>query len=137
MNTKNKSVLWDILIGIITAVISFIILEKLKLSMALIAISPLPLIAGFIRGKNPAENRFIKVILMNLLFLLLIMAIMNGSNSFYAIRDFLEVNKKDLFKLFKMKGKQKRLPSRMTISRLLSSIDFDKLKITILQLGIK
>lgn len=78
MNTKNKSVLWDILVGIITAVISFIILEKLKLSMALIAISPLPLIAGFIRGKNPAENRFKKVILMNLLFLLLIMAIMNG-----------------------------------------------------------
>jgi thiol-disulfide isomerase/thioredoxin len=79
MNTKNKSVLWDILVGIITAVISFIILEKLKLNMALIAISPLPLIAGFIRGKTPAENRFIKVILMNLLFLLLIMAIMNGA----------------------------------------------------------
>jgi len=58
-----------------------------------------------------------------------IMSIMNGANSFYAIRDFLEINKKDLFKLFKMKGKQKRLPSRMTISRLLSSIDFDKLKL--------
>ena len=56
-----------------------------------------------------------------------IMAIMNGSNSFYAIRDFLEVNKKDLFKLFKMKGKYKRLPSRMTISRLISEISFDKL----------
>lgn len=78
MNTKNKSVLLDILVGIITAVISFIILEKLKLNMALIAISPLPLIAGFIRGKNPAENIFIKVILMNLLFLILFMAIMNG-----------------------------------------------------------
>ena len=78
MNTKNKSVLWDILVGTITAVISFVILEKLKLNMALIAISPLPLIAGFIRGKNPTENRFIKVILMNLLFLLLIMAIING-----------------------------------------------------------
>ena len=56
-----------------------------------------------------------------------IMAIMNGSNSFYAIRDFMEVNKKDLFKLFKMKGKYKRLPSRMTISRLISEISFDKL----------
>ncbi len=56
-----------------------------------------------------------------------IMAIMNGSNSFYAIRDFLEINKKDLFKLFKMKGKYKRLPSRMTISRLISEISFDNL----------
>lgn len=58
-----------------------------------------------------------------------IMSIMNGATSFYAIRDFLEINKKDLFKLFKMKGKQKRLPSRMTISRLLWSLDFDKLKL--------
>ena len=56
-----------------------------------------------------------------------IMALMNGAVSFYAIRDFLEINKKDLFKLFKMKGKQKRLPSRVTILRLFSSIDFNKL----------
>ncbi len=48
----------------------------------------------------------------NLSFILItsIMALMNGAVSFYAIRDFLEINKKDLFKLFKMKGKQKRLP---------------------------
>ena len=78
MNTKNKSILWDIIVGIITAIISFIILEKLKLNIALIAISPLPVIAGFIRGKNPTENMFVKIIFMNLLFLLLIMAIMNG-----------------------------------------------------------
>ena len=56
-----------------------------------------------------------------------IMALMNGAVSFYGIRDFLEINKKDLFKLFKMKGKQKRLPSRVTILRLFSSIDFNKL----------
>lgn len=56
-----------------------------------------------------------------------IMAIMNGAVSFYAIRDFLEINKKDLFKLFKMKGKYKRLPSRVTILRLFSSINYNKL----------
>ncbi len=54
---------------------------------------------------------------------------MNGATSFYAIRDFLEINKKDVFKLFKMKGKQRRLPSRMTISRLLPFLNFDKLKL--------
>ena len=53
------------------------------------------------------------------------MAVMNGATSFYAIKDFMEANKKDLFKLFKMKRKYKRLPSRMTISRLFSSLDFD------------
>lgn len=56
-----------------------------------------------------------------------IMSIMNGAKSFYAIKDFMEVNKKDLFKIFKMRGKYKRLPSRMTISRLISEISFEKL----------
>lgn len=78
MNTKDKIILWDILAGIITAVICFFILENLKLNIALIAFSPFPVIAGFIRGKTPTENRFGKIILMNLLFLILIMAIMNG-----------------------------------------------------------
>ncbi len=55
------------------------------------------------------------------------MSVMNGDTSFYAIRDFMESNKKDLFKLFKMKGKYKRLPSRKTISRLISSLDFNSL----------
>ena len=58
-----------------------------------------------------------------------IMAIMNGSASYYSIRDFFEINKKDLFKLFKLRGRKKRLPSRVTILRLFSSIDFDKLKL--------
>ena len=58
-----------------------------------------------------------------------IMAIMNGATSHYAIKDFFEVNKKDLFKLFKLRGKQKRLPSRVTILRVFSAIDFDKLKL--------
>jgi len=78
MNTKNKIILWDILAGIITAVICFFILENLKLNIALIAFSPFPVIAGFIRGNTPTENRFGKIILMNLLFLILIVAIMNG-----------------------------------------------------------
>lgn len=78
MNTKNKSILWDILVGIISAIIAFFILENFKLNIALIAFSPIPVIAGFIRGKIPVENIFTKTILMNLLFLVLLMPIMNG-----------------------------------------------------------
>ena len=78
MNTKNKTNLLDISVGVITAVIAFLILENLKLNIALAAFSPFPVIAGFIRGKIPAKNKFIKIILMNLLFLILIMPIMNG-----------------------------------------------------------
>ena len=78
MNTKKKSNLWDILVGLITALIAFFLLENLKLNIALIAFSPFPVIAGFIRGKIPAENIFIKTTLMNLLFFVLIMPIMNG-----------------------------------------------------------
>lgn len=63
------------------------------------------------------------------ILLVSIMAIMNGSASYYAIRDFFEINKKDLFKLFKLRKNKKRLPSRVTILRLFSSIDFDKLKL--------
>ena len=78
MNTKNKGVVLDIITGILSAVISFFLLNELELGVALIAISPFPLIAGYIRGRIPAESRVAKVILMNLLFLLLLMAIMNG-----------------------------------------------------------
>jgi len=78
MNTKNKSILWDILVGIISAIIAFFILENFKLNIALIAFSPFPVLAGFIRGKIPVGNIFIKTILMNLLFFVLIMPIMNG-----------------------------------------------------------
>lgn len=78
MNIKNKSNLWDILVGVITAVIAFLLLENFKLNIAIIAFSPFPVIAGFIRGKIPIENTFKKILLLNLLFLVLIMPIMNG-----------------------------------------------------------
>lgn len=78
MDTKTKTVLWDILAGIVSSVISFIILSNLNLNIALIAISPFPLIAGIIRGKNRTENIYVKILSMNILFLLLIMAVMNG-----------------------------------------------------------
>ncbi len=61
------------------------------------------------------------------ILLVSIMAIMNGASSFYAIRDFFELNKKDLFKLFKMKKKQKRIPSKETITRVFRLISFDEL----------
>jgi hypothetical protein len=56
-----------------------------------------------------------------------IMAIMNGATSIYAIADFAKSNKKDLFKLFKMKKKQKRIPSKETIARVFRLISFENL----------
>lgn len=78
MNTKSKSNLRDILVGVITAVVAYFILENFKLNIALIVFSPLPILAGFIRGKTQAENISKKIILMNLLFLVLLLPIMNG-----------------------------------------------------------
>ena len=56
-----------------------------------------------------------------------IMAIMNGAKSFYSIKDFMEVNKKDLFKLFKMRKNKKRIPSKETITRVFRSISYEQL----------
>lgn len=56
-----------------------------------------------------------------------IMAIMNGAASIYAISDFIEMNKKELFKIFNMKKEKKRVPSRETINRLFRLISFKEL----------
>lgn len=56
-----------------------------------------------------------------------IMAIMNGATSINAIADFAKANNKDLFKLFKMKKKQKRVPSKETIARVFRLISFEDL----------
>lgn len=61
---------------------------------------------------------------LSFILLVSIMAIMNGANSFYAIRDFFEINKKDLYKLFKMKKHQKRIPSKETITRIFRAISY-------------
>ena len=78
MDKRNKSILGDVLVGMITAGICIFIFEKIEFSNALIAFSPFPLIAGFIRGRTEIENILVKIILMNLLFFVLILAIMNG-----------------------------------------------------------
>lgn len=78
MRIDDKSMLWDVLAGVITAIITFFILEKFKLNIALIVFSPLPVITGFIRGKTLSEDKSKKVILMNILFFVLILPILNG-----------------------------------------------------------
>ncbi|MCC5946809.1 MAG: TlpA family protein disulfide reductase [Bernardetiaceae bacterium] len=78
MKTETKATLLDILTGIASAVSCFFILESFALHIAIVLFSPLPVLAGFIRGKAPADNRFLKVLLMNLLFFVLFMAILNG-----------------------------------------------------------
>lgn len=64
---------------------------------------------------------------LNFILVVSIMAIMNGATSIYAIADFANANKKDLFKLFKMKKKQKRIPSKETIARVFKLISFETL----------
>lgn len=64
---------------------------------------------------------------LSFILLVSIMAIMNGASSIYAIADFAKSNKKDLFKLFKMKKKQKRIPSRETINRVFTLLSFEEL----------
>ncbi len=78
MKKYDVSIFLDILVGIITAIITYFILETFKLSIALLVFSPLPLIAGFIRGKSSLKSKFIQTILMNLLFFVLLLAILNG-----------------------------------------------------------
>ena len=78
MDAKNKAIAWDVLVGIIAATGSYFIFENFKLNIALILFSPLPLLAGFIRGKGPEKDRLMKLVCLNALFLVLVMAIMNG-----------------------------------------------------------
>ena len=56
-----------------------------------------------------------------------IMSIMSGATSINAISIFIIRHKKSLCNLFKLKKKNRRVPSRKTISRTLSMLDFEKL----------
>lgn len=56
--------------------------------------------------------------------LIVIMSIMSGASSLYAIEDFAERHKKNLFTLFNLQGKNKRVPTRKTFERLLAAINF-------------
>lgn len=71
MKPKSKSALYDILVGILAALISFTILFYLPFRAGFVLMSPLPFIAGFIRGKDPQESALIKVSVMNSLYYLI------------------------------------------------------------------
>ena len=57
--------------------------------------------------------------------ILAIMSTMSGFHSLRAMGDFIEKNRKELIKTFKPKND--KLPSYLTINRVLQDIDFDKL----------
>lgn len=56
--------------------------------------------------------------------ILAIMSTMSGSHSLRAIGDFIEKNREELIKTFKPKND--RLPSYLTVNRVLQNVDFDK-----------
>lgn len=58
---------------------------------------------------------------------IVIMAIMSDCLSISAMSDFATRHQKALFKLFKLKKKKRRIPSRVTISRMLAVLDFEQL----------
>lgn len=58
------------------------------------------------------------------MMLILIMAVMSGATSLYAIEDFAQRHQQQLYKLFKLKGKKRRVPNRKTFERLLAALDF-------------
>lgn len=57
--------------------------------------------------------------------ILAIMSTMSGFHSLRAMGDFIEKNRKELIKTFKPKNN--KLPSYLTINRVLQNVDFDKL----------
>jgi len=56
---------------------------------------------------------------------IVIMATMSGALSIAAIADFAKRHKNALCKLFDLENRKKRVPSRLTIARLLSAMDFE------------
>lgn len=59
--------------------------------------------------------------------LIIIMSIMSGALSIVAMADFAKRHQKALCGLFNLKKKQKRVPSRVTLGRLMATIDFKEL----------
>jgi len=64
---------------------------------------------------------------LHFVLFLSIMGIMNGATSICGISDFAESNKRELWKLFKLRKYKRRIPSRETIGRILSLVSFEDL----------
>jgi DDE_Tnp_1-associated/Transposase DDE domain len=60
------------------------------------------------------------------ILIIVIMATMSGALSMVAMADFARRHKAALLQLFNLKGKKRRIPSRLTIARLLSAMNFEQ-----------
>lgn len=65
--------------------------------------------------------------------LIVIMALMSGAQSLYAIEDFAQRHQQQLYRLFQLEGKNRRVPGRKTIERLLAALDFQQLSAVFLK----
>ena len=59
--------------------------------------------------------------------IIIIMALMSGAQSLYAIEDFAQRHQAFLYKLFSLEDKQRRVPGRKTFERLLAVLPFQQL----------
>lgn len=73
--------------------------------------------------KDPRRDQG-KVHSLEMIMTIALMSIMSGYTSIRSMSIFAETHKKDLFKLFKLKGKKRKVPSEKTIWRALTRVDF-------------
>ena len=70
---------------------------------------------------------------LSFVLIIVIMALMSGAQSLYAIEDFAQRHQAYLYKLFGLEDKQQRVPGRKTFERLLAVIPFQQLSAVFLQ----
>jgi predicted transposase YbfD/YdcC len=79
----------------------------------------------FIKSLEDKRSNLGKRHELYVVIIIAIMGLMNGYLSFRGLEDFAERNKKDFYKIFKLK--KKRMPKRDTFRRIFSQIEFEKL----------
>jgi thiol-disulfide isomerase/thioredoxin len=85
MTAKIRTVLFDILSGLLTFIIVCVFLSYFDFSLTVLVFAPLPVIAGFVRSKQHENEMFVKVLLMNIFFFLLLLPAINGMFHFLAL----------------------------------------------------
>ena len=78
MSTKSRTVLFDILAGVIIFVVACTLLGYLDAGVALFVFAPVPVIAGFLRTRSTGIEPLVKALLMSLLFFLFLLPVING-----------------------------------------------------------
>lgn len=84
-NNKINPELIDMIFGVVVPVITFFIFDALSFQYGLISFGLLPFGVGYLRGRKESQDLFVRLLLMNLLFLFLIFTALNGAADLLAI----------------------------------------------------